>query len=49
MVARFRPQNKIELGSGGQPMVEFENEETCQINVRSGPRFASTLGRTDAK
>lgn len=29
----FRPQNKVELGSGGQPIVRFENEETCNIDV----------------
>lgn len=35
VVARFRPQNKVELGSGGQPIVNFENEDTCSINVSS--------------
>ncbi|KAL2817491.1 P-loop containing nucleoside triphosphate hydrolase protein [Aspergillus cavernicola] len=34
VVARFRPQNKIELASGGQPIVDFENEQTCSINSR---------------
>ncbi|KAL4778965.1 P-loop containing nucleoside triphosphate hydrolase protein [Aspergillus varians] len=34
VVARFRPQNKVELGSGGQPIVNFENEETCAINSK---------------
>ncbi|KAL4908596.1 hypothetical protein BDW74DRAFT_101986 [Aspergillus multicolor] len=34
VVARFRPQNKVELASGGQPIVEFENEETCAINSK---------------
>ncbi|KAL4972196.1 P-loop containing nucleoside triphosphate hydrolase protein [Aspergillus desertorum] len=34
VVARFRPQNKVELASGGQPIVEFENEETCSINSK---------------
>ncbi|QKX64522.1 uncharacterized protein TRUGW13939_11697 [Talaromyces rugulosus] len=34
VVARFRPQNKIELGSGGEPIVEFESEDTCKINSR---------------
>lgn len=33
VVARFRPQNKVELGSGGQPIVRFENDETCNIDV----------------
>ncbi|KAJ5917749.1 hypothetical protein N7454_010124 [Penicillium verhagenii] len=36
VVARFRPQNKVELGSGGTPVVEFENEESCVINSREG-------------
>lgn len=39
VVARFRPQNKVELGSGGQPIVDFENEETCEINVRLRPHL----------
>lgn len=39
VVARFRPQNKVELGSGGQPIVEFENEDTCKISVRFKPDF----------
>jgi hypothetical protein len=33
VVARFRPQNKVELASGGEPIVEFENEQSCKINV----------------
>ncbi|KAJ5998286.1 hypothetical protein N7451_006096 [Penicillium sp. IBT 35674x] len=36
VVARFRPQNKVELGSGGTPIVDFENEESCAINSREG-------------
>lgn len=36
VVARFRPQNKVELGSGGQPIVNFENEDTCSINSHEG-------------
>ena len=34
VVARFRPQNKIELASGGQPIVSFQSEDTCSIQVR---------------
>ncbi|KAL4798450.1 P-loop containing nucleoside triphosphate hydrolase protein [Aspergillus venezuelensis] len=34
VVARFRPQNKVELGSGGQPIVKFENEETCSLDSK---------------
>ena len=33
MVARFRPQNKVEIASGGEPIVEFETEDTCSIQV----------------
>ena len=33
VVARFRPQNKIELGSGGKPIVTFDTEETCTVDV----------------
>lgn len=33
VVARFRPQNKIELANGGEPIVEFDSEDTCKINV----------------
>ncbi|KAF2659859.1 kinesin-domain-containing protein [Lophiostoma macrostomum CBS 122681] len=31
VVARFRPQNKIEIASGGEPIVEFKTEDTCSI------------------
>jgi kinesin family protein 5 len=33
VVARFRPQNRIELESGGQPIVKFDGEDTCTIEV----------------
>lgn len=33
VVARFRPQNKTELAQGGEPIVEFEANDTCKINV----------------
>ncbi|OAX80926.1 kinesin heavy chain, partial [Emergomyces africanus] len=33
-VARFRPQNKIELANGGEPIVEFESEDTCRLNSK---------------
>ncbi|RMJ26461.1 kinesin heavy chain [Aspergillus sp. HF37] len=36
LVARFRPQNKVEQSSGGERIVEFDNEETCSINSREG-------------
>jgi hypothetical protein len=35
VVARFRPQNKIELASGGQPIVSFDGEDTCTVDVSS--------------
>ncbi|KAJ2982277.1 hypothetical protein NUW58_g6478 [Xylaria curta] len=31
VVARFRPQNKIELESGGEPIVAFDGNDTCTI------------------
>lgn len=34
VVARFRPQNKVENASGGQPVVSFEGDDTCSITVR---------------
>ena len=33
VVARFRPQNKVEVAHGGEPIVRFEGEETCALNV----------------
>lgn len=33
VVARFRPQNKIEINSGGQPIVRFDGADTCTIDV----------------
>ncbi|KAJ9663973.1 hypothetical protein H2198_000476 [Neophaeococcomyces mojaviensis] len=32
VVARFRPQNKVEVANGGQPIVRFESDDTCIIN-----------------
>ncbi|EPS33096.1 hypothetical protein PDE_08058 [Penicillium oxalicum 114-2] len=32
----FRPQNKVELASGGKPVVEFESEDSCIINSNEG-------------
>ncbi|KAI4194844.1 MAG: hypothetical protein LQ346_003605 [Caloplaca aetnensis] len=34
VVARFRPPNKAEIASGGETIVDFETEDTCQINSR---------------
>ncbi|KAF2403790.1 kinesin heavy chain [Trichodelitschia bisporula] len=36
VLARFRPQNKIEIASGGEPIVEFETEDTCRVTTREG-------------
>ncbi|KAK0715026.1 P-loop containing nucleoside triphosphate hydrolase protein [Lasiosphaeris hirsuta] len=34
VVARFRPQNKIEIESGGQPIVRFDGQDTCTIDSK---------------
>ncbi|KAF2642735.1 kinesin-domain-containing protein [Massarina eburnea CBS 473.64] len=34
VVARFRPQNKIEIASGGEPIVEFKEDDTCTIQSK---------------
>ncbi|OCK82299.1 kinesin-domain-containing protein [Lepidopterella palustris CBS 459.81] len=34
VVARFRPQNKVEIASGGEPIVEFKTEDTCNIQSK---------------
>lgn len=34
VVARFRPQNKVEIASGGEPIVEFNSEDTCTIQSK---------------
>lgn len=33
VVARFRPQNRVELESGGKPIVSFDGEDTCTLDV----------------
>lgn len=33
VVARFRPQNRIENEQGGLPVVRFEADDTCAIDV----------------
>ena len=33
VVARFRPQNRTEIELGGQPIVRFETEDTCSLDV----------------
>jgi hypothetical protein len=37
VVLRFRPQNRREIESGGQPIVQFESEDTCRLDVRINP------------
>ncbi|KAL8689291.1 MAG: hypothetical protein Q9224_004671, partial [Gallowayella concinna] len=37
VVARFRPPNKAEIASGGETIVDFETEDTCQIISRETP------------
>ncbi|EQL03048.1 hypothetical protein G6O67_000735 [Ophiocordyceps sinensis] len=34
VVARFRPQNRIELDSGGKPIVSFQSEDSCSLDSR---------------
>ncbi|KAK5657666.1 hypothetical protein OQA88_2738 [Cercophora sp. LCS_1] len=34
VVARFRPQNRIELESGGQPIVNFDGQDTCTVDSK---------------
>ncbi|PTB80369.1 kinesin [Trichoderma longibrachiatum ATCC 18648] len=34
VVARFRPQNRIEIESGGKPIVTFNSEDTCTIDSK---------------
>lgn len=34
VVARFRPQNRIEIESGGQPIVRFDGQDTCTVDSR---------------
>ncbi|PVI04116.1 kinesin-domain-containing protein [Periconia macrospinosa] len=34
LVARFRPQNKVEIASGGEPIVEFKDDDTCTIQSK---------------
>ncbi|KAL0254443.1 Kinesin heavy chain [Diplodia seriata] len=49
VVARFRPQNKIEIASGGEPIVSFQSEDTCSIksNEASGDfTFDRVFGMT---
>lgn len=33
VVCRFRPQNRIENEQGAQPVVKFEADDTCALDV----------------
>ncbi|CAP71483.1 uncharacterized protein PODANS_6_1570 [Podospora anserina S mat+] len=34
VVARFRPQNRVEIESGGQPIVTFQGPDTCTVDSK---------------
>ncbi|PNY29373.1 Kinesin-like protein [Tolypocladium capitatum] len=34
VVARFRPQNRVELESGGKPIVSFDSNDSCSLESR---------------
>ncbi|PNP45867.1 kinesin heavy chain [Trichoderma gamsii] len=34
VVARFRPQNRVEIESGGKPIVAFSSEDTCTLDSK---------------
>ncbi|KAL7796609.1 P-loop containing nucleoside triphosphate hydrolase protein [Trichoderma ceciliae] len=34
VVARFRPQNRIEIESGGKPIVSFASDDTCTLDSK---------------
>ncbi|KAI4771676.1 kinesin-domain-containing protein [Aureobasidium sp. EXF-3400] len=39
------PQNKVELASGGTPIVQFESPDTCNVQSRDGGGGAFTFDR----
>jgi hypothetical protein len=43
VVARFRPQNRIEIESGGQPIVSFDGDDTCTIDVSALKTVSTTM------
>ena len=51
VVARFRPQNKIELSAGSGQIVEFTGEDTCTVssNEASGAFTFDRVFPTDAR
>ncbi|KAH6607494.1 hypothetical protein Trco_003807 [Trichoderma cornu-damae] len=34
VVARFRPQNRVEIESGGKPIVTFNSDDTCTLDSK---------------
>lgn len=36
VVARFRPPNRLEQEKGAESIVEFETEDTCNVQARDG-------------
>ncbi|KAK5998527.1 Kinesin heavy chain [Cladobotryum mycophilum] len=34
VVARFRPQNRVEIESGGKPIVSFTSDDTCTLDSK---------------
>ncbi|KAH7328228.1 P-loop containing nucleoside triphosphate hydrolase protein [Stachybotrys elegans] len=34
VVARFRPQNRVELESGGKPIVSFSSDDSCSLDSK---------------
>jgi kinesin family protein 5 len=34
VVARFRPQNKVEAAAGSEPIVDFSSDDTCTVNSK---------------
>ena len=51
VVARFRPQNKIELSAGSEQIVEFTGEDTCTVssNEATGAFTFDRVFPTDAR
>ena len=45
VVARFRPQNKIEVVNGGQPIVNFHGDDTCNIKSNEAGNAPFTFDR----
>lgn len=43
VVARFRPQNRVELESGGKPIVRFDSEDSCSLDVSARPHAINDL------